>query len=472
MSSMRFLSLEPLPLDIASKKSEYPETHNLSKNYLALSDLDFTNPRLTAPRATSHILDEINASPLNRTIKNAPLSKGPSLLTQTSFSASIGTTIKFILGLCNLQIPYVGEATRMKDLSATLQQFDVRGEQALLLPKQSLVLQRREQEDLAFAAAQYISFYNCIWLVINDIIIGAAFGKFLRDNCEPLAELLSYYAQRYVVEDVRNTLIWLDSWPVGLKLNTQLSRFFCVSFMGIGDIWGNFLHAVAPSLPWAIFGIGCMGLLGMTMIFSLLSDTLSIFTGSLYFCYLVSTKIFSAQLVVLGSLFNLFRGKRRNVLRNRTDSWDYDIDQLMLGTILFTLVTFLFPTVLVYYLLFALCRLGIIMIHACLETALAFMNHFPLFATILRFKDPARLPGGVYLVLSPGPPPRLVPKNSPVPFSQIFFQHLRVWSKLSQHYSPLRLLRCVVAGILIMPIPRYSIRYDMVGIEERTKKDE
>src|SRR5258708_4499085 len=53
-------------------------------------------------------------------------------------------------------------------------------------------------------------------------------------------------------------------------------------------------------------------------------------------------------------LMNWLLGKRRNVLRNRTDSWDYDMDQLLLGTILFTLVTFLFPTVIVYYLLFAL----------------------------------------------------------------------------------------------------------------------
>lgn len=46
-------------------------------------------------------------------------------------------------------------------------------------------------------------------------------------------------------------------------------------------------------------------------------------------------------------------GKRYNVLRNRIDSWDYDVDQLLFGTILFTLVAFLFPTVLVYYLVFA-----------------------------------------------------------------------------------------------------------------------
>jgi len=167
-----------------------------------------------------------------------------------------------------------------------------------------------------------------------------------------------------------------------------------------------------------------------------------------------------------GSLFNLFRGKRRNVLRNRIDSWDYDLDQLLLGTILFTLLAFLFPTVLVYYLLFAVGHIGIILTHATLETCLAFMNHFPLFAVMLRLKDPARLPGGIYFIME-GMPPKLLIKNSPVPLSHIFFQHLRVWSKLSAHYHPLRLLRCLVSGTVIAPIPRYSIRYDMVGHTSR-----
>lgn len=38
-------------------------------------------------------------------------------------------------------------------------------------------------------------------------------------------------------------------------------------------------------------------------------------------------------------------------------------------------------------------RVVIIMAHATLETCLAFMNHFPLFAMMLRIKDPSRLPG-------------------------------------------------------------------------------
>ena len=47
-------------------------------------------------------------------------------------------------------------------------------------------------------------------------------------------------------------------------------------------------------------------------------------------------------------------GKRWNVLRQRTDSYAYDVDQLFLGTLLFTVSIFLLPTVAIYAALFAL----------------------------------------------------------------------------------------------------------------------
>jgi len=251
----------------------------------------------------------------------------------------------------------------------------------------------------------------------------------------------------------------MDDWPVGLKLNTELSRFFCLSYLGITDAWHSILARLSPYFPSFIYVLGCMWPLGLTMMLSLASDLLSAITASLYGSYLVATGIFRVQLAAVGSLWRLFRGKRRNVLQSRTDSWDYDMDQLLLGTILFTLLAFLFPTVGAYYLFFALIRLVVILTHATLETALAFMNHFPLFAIMLRLKDPSRLPGGVYIALE-GDPPQPVIKNVPIPFGRIFYQHLRVWSNLTAHYSPIRLLRCLLTGTFITPIERYSIRYD------------
>lgn len=90
------------------------------------------------------------------------------------------------------------------------------------------------------------------------------------------------------------------------------------------------------------------------MALSLISDLLAFTTLHIYWFYMVAARIFHWQLTILYSLFNLFRGKKRNTLRHRIDSCDYDLDQLLLGTILFTLLTFLFPTIVVYYLTFAL----------------------------------------------------------------------------------------------------------------------
>jgi phosphatidylinositol N-acetylglucosaminyltransferase subunit Q len=43
-------------------------------------------------------------------------------------------------------------------------------------------------------------------------------------------------------------------------------------------------------------------------------------------------------------------------------------------------------------------RLLIILLYASMETLLAFMNHFPLFALVLRAKDPWRLPGSIFAI--------------------------------------------------------------------------
>lgn len=33
-------------------------------------------------------------------------------------------------------------------------------------------------------------------------------------------------------------LLWLNNWPAGLKLNTELSQFYCHSLIGLVSAWG------------------------------------------------------------------------------------------------------------------------------------------------------------------------------------------------------------------------------------------
>jgi phosphatidylinositol glycan class Q protein len=146
-------------------------------------------------------------------------------------------------------------------------------------------------------------------------------------------------------------------------------------------------------LPHVIWFIGFSSFAGASMPIALFSDLLSILTLHIYSFYMASARIFNWQYTILLSLFQLFRGKKHNVLRKRIDSCDYDLDQLLLGTILFTLLFFLLPTVIVFYLTFACARMAIISLKAVLDTLLACLNHFPLFALMLRLKDSQRLPG-------------------------------------------------------------------------------
>lgn len=162
------------------------------------------------------------------------------------------------------------------------------------------------------------------------------------------------------------------------------------------DKFSGCVISLRPYLISVIYGIGYSSLLGASMPIALFSDLLSILTLHIYSFYIASARIYNWQLTIIISLFHLFRGKKRNVLRNRIDSCDYDLDQLLLGTILFTLLFFLLPTVLVFYLTFASARMIIISLKAMLETFLACLNHFPLFALMLRVKDSKRLPGKLF----------------------------------------------------------------------------
>ena len=249
---------------------------------------------------------------------------------------------------------------------------------------------------------------------------------------------------------------------------------------------------------------------------ALFSDLLSIITIHIYSFYIASARIFNWQLSIIISLFHLFRGKKRNVLRNRIDSCDYDLDQLLLGTILFTVLFFLLPTVIVFYLAFASARMLIISLKAALDTWLAFLNHFPLFALMLRVKDPGRLPGmactnqnlnlqkltrfigGIYFslreeVIKPSPkqkdgeatrisyihlevcyilsfsylniPIPTIKQSMPLSLRAMFDQYFQLGHRLRKHYLSPSVILCLVTGRFVPPIHRrnlYSMQYSML----------
>ncbi|KAG0360287.1 phosphatidylinositol N-acetylglucosaminyltransferase subunit gpi1 [Gamsiella multidivaricata] len=313
--------------------------------------------------------------------------------------------VEISLWILNWKFPaWAFNGIAIKDMTTTGQQIDLRLQQACFWPWQYFMAKKKAWTDTSVTRAQYISFYNSMWLVANDIIIGVALGSFLISNNKYMGEVLQRYVKDYTIDTISAVLEWLTSkneYPAGLKLNPELNPFLGQLFKWLIEIWADFIISLQPMVPVIINMIGLSGAFGATMSLSLISDLLAFTTLHIYWFYMVAARIFHWQLTILYSLFNLFRGKKRNTLRHRIDSCDYDLDQLLLGTILFTLLTFLFPTIVVYYLTFALSRVMVICMQATMETILACLNHFPLFAIMLRLKDPDRLPGGLRLEVCP-----------------------------------------------------------------------
>ncbi|KAK1230583.1 pig-Q [Marasmius sp. AFHP31] len=479
--SLRFYSLDALKLDASENKRD-PKATFVKKQL----QHNFAAPQaMFESGGISHaVVEQLNvAGTIDQLLQPRPhafrmitvwFQKVLSIAT-APFSPVLSTIGRTLNVFCNIPISFSCRALDLhyvvlKDISATIQQLDVRAEQSVFLAAEVHSLGQRDESPLPMYSAQYINFFNIVWLILNDITIGYAFGSFLSENHRFLADAICRYTENALIIWVQWVLRWLDSWPAGLKLNTELSWFYSYTFIDLVAMWGSVLNRIFLHLPIVIYVFGLIssfgGILGgMTMAISLFCDLLTVFTAHIYVCYVITNAVYARVLRTVGSLWNLFRGKRYNVLRNRTDSWEYDVDQLLFGTILFTLLAFLFPTVLVYYLLFALMRLGTILIQASLETQLAFMNHFPLFALMLRVKDPSRLPGGLYFSHNASPTatgPILVLENQPLSLATVFFQYTRLWARLVSHYNPLRLLKCLLAGEFLSPIPRYEIRYNKI----------
>jgi phosphatidylinositol glycan class Q protein len=191
--------------------------------------------------------------------------------------------------------------------------------------------------------------------------------------------------------------------PAGLKLNDHLD--FCLGnlcMLGI-ECYQVLYRAAHPLLPLILVSTAVSGAFGVTVMLCVMSDLLSLATLHIRLFYSLAARWHGLQTKALTSLWRLFRGKKRNVLRRRIDACHYSMDQLLLGTLLFTVLVFLFPTTFVYYLLFFLVHSAVCMIQGAVGVLVGEVNHFPIFAVLQRLVDARHLPGGVTLELLVAP---------------------------------------------------------------------
>ncbi|EGW31429.1 glycosylphosphatidylinositol synthesis N-acetylglucosaminyltransferase complex, subunit PIG-Q/GPI1 [Spathaspora passalidarum NRRL Y-27907] len=255
--------------------------------------------------------------------------------------------------------------------------------------------------------SNYINLYNSIWLIFNDVLIGQAVYGLIEENFDDIVELIRRSIQRYLFQDMMELITWVSSkHPAGFKLNNELGKFMGDLYLWTLWFWKlveeNFQLSEPTRIKLFIKIICCFG--GVSFLVSFLIDVMNVATYHIYTFYYCSTKIYKRQLEVIKSLFQLFRGKKYNVLRNRIDNlsttqvnssgFDF-IDQLLLGTLIFMILILLLPTVFAFYLMFFLMHLVSIMTVNLLENIQILINFTPLFVILLKLKNSKRLQGGI-----------------------------------------------------------------------------
>ena len=129
----------------------------------------------------------------------------------------------------------------LKDFSATAQQMDIRLQQFCYWPIQYLTFRSRKEnwKSITNNHPEYIRFFNSLWLVANDIILGIALGSFIIGNSSFVATQIDKILQEWSIDGLRGMIEWLMGWPAGLKLNNELAVFLGDLFLWVIDYWAG-----------------------------------------------------------------------------------------------------------------------------------------------------------------------------------------------------------------------------------------
>lgn len=179
-------------------------------------------------------------------------------------------------------------------------------------------------------------------------------------------------------------LLWLERYPFGFKLNERLLENVGREIQRLWKVHELIVLRLC-SLEWSPLcknsAVSLAALLSMALggsgVVALAWDAMWLITAHAWGVSFVSHRIYCLELTLLTALWRLFRGKKRNILRHRTDTMEYDAMQLLLGTVLFAVVLFLFTTILAYHVFFSCLYMVILLVTLPLDVLYVFLNRMP-----------------------------------------------------------------------------------------------
>lgn len=240
-----------------------------------------------------------------------------------------------------------------------------------------------------------LSLLTSVSIVVLDVVAGVVCAWFLFYRPQVFFVPIQR-AYMYLNNEVLQSVVgWLMDSPAGLQMNRNMVVFLGTISLTVVTYWDAFVSFCLTSsgyvdVDWVISRsmalISCIfGISGLT---SLLIDLASFVFFHIFFLCLGASRLWNATLKIIISFTHFFSGKKYNVLKHRVDNHEFNIDQLILGTVFLSMVVFLSPTVLVFYITYILLWSGVILLLLFMRCLVSFFSLFPVLLFVYRREIP------------------------------------------------------------------------------------
>ncbi len=249
--------------------------------------------------------------------------------------------------------------------------------------------------------------WNAFLSALFDMLLGFGVGTilvYLLLQPERLEHTLNQNIsfKQTAFQFLKDKISWLETFPAGFKLNEQLTQTMGGGIRSLLDRHGGFLQVTLwnpeigrDCLVPALAAMATLG--GWTTVLALLLDLCRLEILHATVLAVGFRKLYQMELFLLSAFFRLFRGKKRNILRQRTDSMKYDSMQLLVGTLAFCVCVFLWTTVMVYYTFFWICNLVLHLPLMVCSVLYLLSRSFPFGSLLFRISKPHWFPKDLYL---------------------------------------------------------------------------
>ncbi|KAH6786983.1 hypothetical protein C2S52_006535 [Perilla frutescens var. hirtella] len=348
--------------------------------------------------------------------------------------ASLSTIIYIILQLSRILFSWLShtgiDVVFSKVFSNTLENIHFRCCQLLYWP---VFLQDQNIRDWSCVEfAEKAAFHkHSIWSnIVFDVLLGNLVGIPLWLTAESAFLWVSDFTHDFTNGWLRTGCVWLMGNPAGFKLNTELAGVLGMISLNAIQIWSTLWALMGFLFIHFSKGLALCGILfGLTSAAALVVDIISLLTMHILTLHLFLSPLYSIQIQALSALWRLFRkhyqvivvevelvvltsgrsvpfrlnsngpndrrGRKLNPLRNRLDSYDYTIEQHVVGSLLFTPLLLLLPTTSAFYIFFTILHTAVCSVCISVGAAISFVHSTPYAKVFLWLKRRKRFPSGI-----------------------------------------------------------------------------